>query len=136
MSGRIDTLCRKFVDKRTARDKAKAAFDKAEKEFKATQESVWDHLDDIGLTTFNIDLGPGYGNVQFQKRETIRGIVKDHDKATAALQALGLEDALLGKPKIHQAPLTEHVKDLLEQGEQLPEGIDFNPTRYVSMSRK
>jgi len=136
VSERIDTLARKLVDKKEAKDRTASAAKKAEEEFKSVQELIWDHMDDQGLTTLTIDLGDPYGKVQFQKRETIRGIVKDPVKAAESLKALGLEDALLGEPKVHQRALSEHVRDWLASGQTIPDGIDFNPTRYVSVTRK
>jgi len=136
VSERIDTLARLLVKKREEYEKVDAERKKLEKEFKEVQAEFWEFMDDQGMTTFTADLGPGFGKVQFQKRETIRGIVKDPAKAAEALRKLGLGDALLGEPKVHQRALSEHVRDWLASGQPLPEGIDFNPTRYVSQTRK
>jgi hypothetical protein len=133
---RVDTMARKLVKRREAYDKAAARAKKLEKEFKDTQADFWEHMDDEGLTTLTVDLGPGIGKVQFQKRETIRGIVKDPTKAVESLKAMGLADALLGDPRIHQRALSESVRDWLASGQKIPDGLDFNPTRYVSQTRK
>lgn len=136
MSQRVDTMARAYVDKKEAYEKANAEKKRAEEAWKAAQDELWDFLDDLGVTSLNVDLGPGYGDIQLQKRETIRGIVKDPAKAAAALEKAGLADALLGEPKIHQRALSEHVRDWLASGQTIPDGIDFNPTRYVSVTRK
>lgn len=136
MSERLDTLARQLVDLREARDKASAAEDKAKKAYKAAEADFWEHMEDQGMTTFTSDLGEGYGKCQFQKRETIRGIVRDKDAARAAIEELHLEDALFGGQEIAQGALSEHVRDWLAAGQEIPDGIDFNPTRYVSLSRK
>lgn len=136
MSARIDTLARDLVSKREAYEKAAAEEKRLKKEFKAAQEDFWDTLDDLGMTTFTADLGPGFGSVQFQKRETIRGIVKDQDRAVAAIEEAGLSDELLGNKTIRQKVLSEYMRDWLASGQAIPEGLDFNPTRYVSITRK
>jgi len=133
---RLDTLARYLVTRREAFEKAEKEAKRLKDEYKETQADFWETMDDQGLTTFTADLGPGFGKVQFQKRETIRGVVKDADKAAAAIKELGLELELLGAPKVHQKVLSEHVRDWLQSGQALPEGIDFNPTRYVSVTRK
>lgn len=136
MSDRLDTLARYLITRRKAYEEAKKKTDKLEKEYKETQADFWETLDDQGMTTFTADLGPGFGKIQFQKRETIRGVVKDPEKAAASLKEAGLDAELLGAPKVHQRALSEHVRDWLQSGQALPEGIDFNPTRYVSVTRK
>jgi hypothetical protein len=136
VSERLDTVARVFVDKREERDRLKASYEAAEKEFKSAQQDMWDHMDDQGLTTFTQDLGPGYGKVQIQKRETKKGIVIDKARAVQAIREAGLEEALLGESEIRQAALSEHVRDWLASGQEMPEGVDFAVRRYVSYSRK
>lgn len=136
MSARLDTLARQLVDLRTAKDDTERAAKKAKSEYKAVEAEFWENMEDQGLTTFTADLGEGYGKVQFQKRETIRGIVRDKARAITALTEMNLEDALLGTPEIPQGALSEHVRDWLASGQEIPDGIDFNPTRYVSQTRK
>lgn len=136
MSERIDTIARQVVDAREARDAAKLAFDNAEDEYRQAERALWDHMDEIGHTTFTNDLGPGYGKVQFQKRETLRGIVTDKDAAIKALKDADLDEGFLGQPEIRKAALNEHVRDLLAAGQTLPEGVDFTRKAFVSISRK
>lgn len=136
MSERLDTLARQLVDLREKHETAEAAAKKAKKAYKAAEADFWEHMEDQGLTTFTSDLGTGYGKCQFQKRETIRGIVRDKDAARKAIEEMNLEDSLLGGAEIQQGALSEHVRDWLAAGQEIPAGIDFNPTRYVSLSRK
>lgn len=136
MSERTDTLSRRLVSKREARDKAKAEYEVLKDEYREVEQAIWEYMDDQGMTTMTLDLGTGYGKVQFQKRETIRGIIKDPEKAAETLTEMGLDDALLGARSVRQKALSEHVRDWLAAGQKIPEGLDFNPTRYVSISRK
>lgn len=133
---RLDTLARIVVDKREAKDEAVAAEKLAKKEYASAEADFWETMDDLGLTTFTADLGDGYGKVQIQRRETVRGIVIDKEAAVAALREMGLDEGLLGTPEIGQAALSEHARDWLASGQQFPEGIDFTKRRYIALSRK
>lgn len=135
MTERIDSLVRELVEKREARDRAKNEHEGAKKAYAAVEESIWEYLDEHSQTTATFEI-EGIGKVQIQKRETIRGTIKDPAKAAESIKALGLDDALLGGPSIHQKALSEHVRDWLASGQKIPEGLDYNPTRYVSISRK
>jgi hypothetical protein len=136
MSERIDTLARALVTRRDKRDQLKRDYDNAKADFEGVQADIWEHMEEQKITTLTLDLGEGFGKVQFQKRETIRGIIKDPDKAVKSIEAAGLGDALLGERRIIQKALSENMRDWLASGQQIPEGLDFNPTRYVSISRK
>lgn len=133
---RRDTLGRAIVTRREARDKAKKEWERLKTEFEETQADFWDLLDDEGITTITLDLGPGFGKVQFQKRETVKGIVKDPAKAEAAVEEAGLEAELLGERKVRQKVLSEYMRDWIASGQPIPEGLDFTATRYVSITRK
>ena len=136
MAERTDTLARALVDAREEKDRTEKIADSAKKRYKTLEREFWEHLNDIGQTTGTFDLGEGYGKVQFQKRETIRGIVTDHEKAVQAIIAAGYDDALLGPQKLQQRALNEQMRTWLNSGQPIPEGLDFNPSRYVSITRK
>lgn len=135
MAERLDTLARQMVESREKRDTTATAAKSAEKAYKEIERDFWEHMSDLGLTTAKLDL-PGIGSVQFQRRETIRGIVTDHAAAVKALVDGGLDDALLGDRKIQQRALNEMMRSWLDSGQPIPEGLDFNPSRYVSITRK
>lgn len=136
MAERLDTMARRLVDLREKKDETERIFKKAKKEYKAVEAEFWEHMEDQGLTSFNQDLGDGYGKIQLQKRETIRGIVRDKTAAIKALQEMGLADALLAPFDIPQGALSEHVRDWLASGQEIPDGLDFNPTRFITLTRK
>ena len=73
MSERVDTLSRALVTRREARDKAKQEYERLKADYREVEQAIWDHMDDQGMTTMTLDLGTGFGKVQFQRRETIRG---------------------------------------------------------------
>jgi hypothetical protein len=43
---------------------------------------------------------------------------------------------MLGVPEIRKRALNEEVRDRLQRGEALPEGVDFNARRYITVTRK
>jgi hypothetical protein len=136
VSERLDTLARDYVRKREAYEKANAEKKRLEEQRNAAQDAFWEALEDQGMKSTTLDLGPGFGEIQFQRRETIKGIVKDPSAAAAAIREEGLADELLGEQKVRQKVLSEYVRDWIASGQSLPEGIDFTPTRYVSITRK
>lgn len=135
MSERLDTLARILVDRRDVKDETERAAKKAKKEYEAAEQDIWNALDDENVTSMNFDL-PDIGKVQIQKRQTVRGIVTDKEAAIAALRELGLDEGMLGVEEIRKAPLNEHVRDLLQSGQEFPAGIDYTQKSYVSISRK
>lgn len=112
--------------------------DKAAKAYRTAEEQFWLDLDEdeAKTSTITLDLGKPFGKVQFQKRETITGRVLSDDEAVEALKALGLEDEILGGRQIRKGVLNEHVRQWLRSGMPLPEGVDFNAKRYVTVSKK
>ena len=136
MSQRTDTLAREMVSKREAFEKVETEAKRLKKIYEEAQAAFWEHLDDIGLKTATLDLGDGFGEIQFQRRETVRGNVKDHAKAVQSIREAGLEGELLTDPKIPQKPLNDNMRDWLASGQAIPEGLDFSVKRYVSVTRK
>lgn len=136
MSQRPDTLARQLVDAREKRDDANQKAKKAEKAYKDLEREFWETMSDVGQTTATFDLGEGYGKVQFQRRETIRGIVTDPEAAVQAIIDAGLGPALLGPQKVQARALNEQMRSWLDAGQPIPNGLDFNPSRYVSITRK
>lgn len=110
--------------------------DDAERKYRDAEAQFWLDMEEGSDPTVTKDLGPPYGRVQFQRRETITGRVLNDEAAEEALRAMGLEDAILGPRKVRQKVLSEHVKTWLESGAPLPEGVDFNARRYVTVSKK
>ena len=60
------------------------------------------------------------------------------ERLAAAVERLldGVDDALLGPQKLQQRALNEMMRSWLDAGQPIPDGLDFNPSRYVSITRK
>lgn len=129
-------MARELVDLKEEKNRLEIAAETAARKYRDAEETFWQHLADEqgNMKKFASDLGPGYGTIEFQRRETITSRVLDEDAAATALEELGHGD-IIGR-KIPKKPLNDLVRGLMKSGEPLPEGVDFHARRYVSVSRK
>lgn len=125
---------RALVDAKRRKDRTKAAADEAAAIHKQLQEEVWSAMETNGDKTLMKDLGPGYGNVQFGCRQTIYSRILDIDVAAKSLSDLGMEHML--KADVQKRMLNELVREYIEQGRPLPDGVDFYSADYVAISIK
>lgn len=135
MSERLDTEARKLLDLRTASEKSAAAAKKDKEKLVEQERSFYEMLENQNVPTTTLDLGPGYGRVQFGRRKTIYSRVINIDAAVEALKAEGRSEEMI-KTDLRKAPLNELVRDRLENGEPLPDGVDFSETRYIQVTRR
>ncbi len=137
MSERLDTLLRRLIDLREEKDRKAQAADAAKAAFKEHERIVWAALEEEqgNVSSINIDLGPPYGKVNFQKRETLYGKVIDERQAVEALEAEGLKDVLI-KSEVRAGILNELVRERLEQHQPLPDGVTWRSTKFVSITRR
>jgi hypothetical protein len=135
----MDTQARRLVDLRERRDETELAFESAKKAYLGAEKAFWNDLKDEkgNVKKIELDLGPGYGSIEFTRRETITSRVIDKKAAEAALIEMEQDDATLGETKIvNKAPLNQLVNKLLKAGQPLPDGVDFHARRYIAISRK
>lgn len=137
MASELPQRARRLIEAKDKYEAEKLAFEDAKRKYRALEAEFWQHLDeDLGVTTLTLELGEPFGKVQLQKRETIKARVIDAETAADSITAAGLGDAILQDvPGVRQKVLNEHVRDWLKSGADLPEGIDFTATRYVSVTR-
>lgn len=136
MSDRLDTRARRLVDLKDDRNEKQIAFESAEKAYRDEEKNFWQDLkDEMGnVKKFAADLGPGYGTIEFQRRETVTSRVLDEATAAAALEEMG-HGEILGT-KIPKKPLNDLVRNAVKAGQPLPEGVDSHIRRYIAVSRK
>lgn len=127
---------RRLVDLKDRKAKLEREAEAAAQEYREAEADFWMDLEEGGAKTITLELGEPYGTVQFQRRETITGRVLNDEAASEALEAMGLGEAVLGPRKVRQKVLSEHVRDWLQSGQPLPEGVDFSARRYVTVTRK
>lgn len=137
MAERAATLARRFVDARRERDALQDRLAVAKRTHDEAQEAMWDRMLDDDDTTVTKQLGDGYGKVQFVRVEVPKAVVRDPDRAVAAIKAEHLEKALLDEGKgIRQKALTDDLKHRLDTGKPFLDGVDVHFTRYVTVTYK
>lgn len=139
MSERLDTLGRRLVDAKDEYARLSKAADAASARMRAVEADFWEAAEEANMKTVPLQLGEGYGDVTFTRRETITGRVLggfEHE-AAEALRAMGVAGAILDdRPAVRKKVLNEHVRDWLKQGMPLPAGVDFVATRGVTVTKK
>lgn len=133
MAVSLEAQLRQHLKKREKRDETKKAADEADKEHKESEAELYDALRDSGMKSIKVEIDGQ--TVTFQPRETIYGRILDLDKALEAFEAEARTDELT-KPGVEKRRLNELVRERLESGHDLPDGVDWYPQRYVSISRK
>lgn len=126
---------RRLMEAREKRDTSKIAAETAEKEYRELESELWDEIDESPVEgSLKIDLGEPYGKVTFGVRETYYGRVLDTEAALEYFEQTARVDEFT-QPKIVPARVNELVRERLEAGEPMPDGIDFYARRYIAMSR-
>jgi hypothetical protein len=134
MNHDLTEMLRVFYEKKQQHHMMKAASDNATEEYRIAEQDILDRLEELGLKNMTVNL-PGIGEVRFTKRKpTVYGRIVDSDAAYEAFAAEGRADELFS-PKIQASRLNELVRESLEQGQPLPEGVDFYEKAGVTVSR-
>lgn len=123
-----------LVTLRRQRDRAKADADSAEAEYRETEAYIWEKMDNNGDQSIKKDLGD-LGIVSIQRRGTVYARVIDSDVLTSELDNLGRAEEMT-KAAFEKRRLNEYVRECLEQGIPLPEGLDFYEKRYVAIKQE
>lgn len=134
ISGVANSELRDFVEKRDIRDRAKAEFEAAERDYREIEAFVWEKMDENGDQILDREL-PGEGRVHIDRRSTIYSRVLDTDILLDSLENEGRVEEMT-KPGFEKKRLNEFVRECLETGRPLPDGVDFYEKRYLRFSRK
>jgi hypothetical protein len=133
---RLDTEARKLLDLRDDFNQKKLAADQAKAKAEDQQHVVFDLMRSLNQkTSGTLELGPGYGDVQLGRRETIRGRIYDLDAALDAFDNEARTDEMT-KVDVRKKVLNDFVKERLETGQPLPPGVDFTRTPFIQVTRK
>lgn len=134
-SDSLKTRARRLADLKAEMARTQKIADAAEKQYREAERDFWLDLEEEGIKTTSFDFDDG-STIQVQRRETITSTILDKEAAVQSLVELGYGDELLGQPEIRKKVLNEVVRNLLQAGEGLPEGVDFNPRRYITVTKK
>lgn len=141
----MDTKARRLVDLRGARDVAAQLATKAEKAYRAFEADFWAELEDEhgGVTSLDLDLGTGYGKVKLTRRETVYADIVDPEALAQSARDTGRDQELIKqadeatrKSDFRNAPLNELVRETLEHGGELLDGLSFRHDRGITITRK
>ena len=126
---------RRFLELRDARDTTKVAAEQAEEDYRHAEAELWDNLDESAVKGgIKVDLGEPWGVVRFSPRETFYGRVLDSDAALDYFEQTAQVDEFT-KPKIVAARVNELVRERIESGQPMPDGIDWYARRFVAITR-
>lgn len=126
----------RLAELRQSRDRDKKAAEKSEKAYREKEAELYAELEEAGIRgRLTFDFGGDLGTYKFQRRATIYGRVLDKKTALEALKKLGLSDMVYSEA-VNQGRLNEKVRDWLEAGETIPEGLDFYTREAISISTK
>lgn len=125
---------RRLVELRQKRDQAKRQFERDEEDYREAEAEFWEALDESPVEgSRKVDLGPPFGTVTFTPTETYYGNVIDEQAALEYLEERALIDEYT-HPKLKKARVNELIRELREQGAEMPPGFDFYPQRRVRIT--
>lgn len=127
---------RRLMEVRQKRDEAKKALELAERDFRECESDVFESLEDSDVKgTLKVDLGEPWGTVSFRTRETHFGNIFDEEAATEYFEQRAQIDEV-SAPKFVKRRINEIVRDAVEQGADLPPGVDYYTQRGVTITRQ
>lgn len=132
---------RRLMELREAKDEAEQAFKDAKEAYQEAELDLFDKLTDEAQGAIrrlpNVDLGPPWGKVSFQAREThyARIIPGKENEALEHYEQRAMIDSVTA-PKFVMKRLNEEVRDCIEQGKNPPPGIDYYTNRGITVTRQ
>ena len=128
VSEKLDHELREYVrlrfDAEYMEGEAKAARQKADEQ----RDRLWDIMEAAGLKTLKHELGSMTRIVQ------TKAIITDDDSLSHFLTEEGIYDAMT-KRAWRQANLNELVREAIENGDPLPEGLDALSLKQIRFTR-
>lgn len=127
---------RRLMELRQERDVADKAAKTAEKEYRDAEADLYEMMEEGGAVgTQKVDLGQPWGVVSFLNRTTYFGRIVDQDKALEHYLNRGMGDEV-SAPKFVMRRINDEVRDCLEQGKDMPPGVDYYSRRGVTITKQ
>lgn len=131
----LETLARRVIDARHEYDKAYKAKVKAENAKKAAESDMNEAMAKAKLPGATLELGPDYGVQQFNREQKVNSSVFDEEAAIAYFEEKGMALGYV-QGKVRKAPLNQLVREALENGQELPPGVEPRITKYVKVTKR
>ena len=131
----LETLARRVIDARADYDKKFKAKNKADEKKKRAEADLNDAMAKAKMPGTTLELGPGYGTVQFNREQKVNSSVFDEEAAIKYFEDKGLAAGYVDE-KVRKKPLNQLVREALENGQELPPGVEPRVTKYVKVTRR
>lgn len=131
----LETLARRVIDCRETYEKARKEKAKQEKIMKSAEADMNDAMAKAKMPGATLELGPGYGKVQFNREQKVLSSVFDEPAAIAYFKEHGMETGYV-QGKVRKAPVNQLVRESLENGQELPPGIEPRVTKFVKVTKR
>lgn len=131
----LETLARRVIDKRASYEEARKKKVKEEKAMKAAEADMNDAMAKAKLPGCTLALGEGYGNVQFNREQKVNSSVFDEAAAIKYFEEHGMAAGYVDE-KVRKKPVNQLVRACLENGQELPPGIEPRVTKFVKVTRR
>jgi hypothetical protein len=131
----LETLARRVIDKRASYEKARKEKVKQEKAMKAAEADMNEAMAKAKLPGATLELGPGYGKVQFNREQKVNSSVFDEAAAIKYFEDNGMAAGYVDE-KVRKKPLNQLVREALENGQELPPGVEPRVTKFVKVTKR
>ncbi len=128
LASRFDAEVRLYVELRDVADDAEAAAKRVRQQADEQRDRLFDLLESAGVKTITHDLG------RITRTVRTKALVQDPDILSQWLENEGLQQAFT-KTVFRQANLNELAKEQIENGAELPPGLDSLAIRSITFTR-
>jgi hypothetical protein len=136
VSEEAKSTLRRHLELRDKRDEAKKAADALEKEYRESEADLFEMIEESGVKGgIKVDLGEPWGTVAFSNRSTDFGRIIDDEAALEYFSQRAMIDEVT-TAKFAKKRLNEIVREMLENGEDMPPGVDYYTNRGVTITRQ
>lgn len=133
---RLESKFRRLAELREDRDIDAAAAKRSEAAYREYEAMLLEEVEDSALKgTVEFDFGGDLGVIRFQPRQTIYGKIEDKNAAYDAFENEAIIDEMT-VPKFEARRINEYVRERMESGLPLPDGIGYYVKKYITISRK
>lgn len=124
----LDEYVRKYVQRRDDALEAEAEAKEAKRLLEEQRLELWEFLENAGIKTINHDLG------RITRSAIIKATVSDREALARALDELGLLETFTRR-EFRRDVLNAFVREHIEGGDDLPEGIDSWVEKRITFTR-